>query len=155
MKDYSELKKFAENAKNNWQDSILNKYGEVELFIEHANPMAVLELITEVELLKSNNADMILRNKILRERPDLKPDRIACHSSVVSIQNDLLKLKQENESLKKDAARYRWLRKRAVMFNVSCEGSNNKDAYLSVTGWGDDDSSEIIDRAVDFEMEKQ
>lgn len=67
----------------------------------------------------------------------------------------VLELIAEVESLRKDAARYRWLRKEAVMFHVSCEGSNNKDAYLSVTGWGDDDSSEIIDNAVDFEMKKQ
>lgn len=111
MSDFSKLKTIAQAYSDLIDSEDRDSWAEASAEYEFsARVDVVLDLISGVELLKSNNADMILRNKILRERPDLKPDRIACHSSVVSIQNDLLKLKQENESLKKDAARYRWLR---------------------------------------------
>lgn len=135
MKDYSELRRLGEAATKCYGAMRVEKdYNGVYLvvgagswkilsawntpdgkskdnaeFHAAASPAAVLELIAELEIIKSNNADMILRNKVLRERPDLKPDRIACHSNVVSIQSDLLRLKQENESLKKDAARFRFI----------------------------------------------
>ena len=111
MSDFSKLKTIAQAYSDlidsEDQDSLAEARDEYELT---ARVDVILELIAGFEIIKSNNADMILRNKVLRERPDLKPDRIACHSNVVSIQSDLLRLKQENESLKKDAARYRWLR---------------------------------------------
>lgn len=121
------------NWRNDWDAS----------YIASANPAAVLALIAEVELLKSNNADMILRNKILRERPDLKPDRIACHSSVVSIQSDLLKLKQENESLKKDAARYQWLRKNNIYAHVQVTQKDGSELYVY-----DSELDRIVDWAI-------
>lgn len=115
MSDFSKLKTIAQAYSDlidsEDQDSLAEARDEYELT---ARVDVVLELIAEFEIIKSNNADMILRNKVLRERPDLKPDRIACHSNVVSIQSDLLKLKQENESLKKDAARYRTIKKDAI-----------------------------------------
>lgn len=52
----------------------------------------------------------------------------------------------------KDAARYRWLRDGVCMFYVSAEGCNCKDAYLTVTGYGDDDSIEVVDAAIDEQM---
>lgn len=51
-----------------------------------------------------------------------------------------------------DAARYRWLRDGVCMFYVSAEGCNCKDAYLTVTGYGDDDSIEVVDAAIDEQM---
>lgn len=115
MSDFSKLKTIAQAYSDlidsEDQDSLAEARDEYELT---ARVDVVLELIAEFEIIKSNNADMILRNKVLRERPDLKPDRIACHSNVVSIQSDLLRLKQENESMKKDAARYRWLRDESI-----------------------------------------
>lgn len=110
MSDFSKLKTIAQAYSDLIDSEDQDSWAEARAEYEFsARVDVVLDLISEVELLKSNNADMILRNKILRERPDLKPDRIACHSSVVSIQNDLLKLKQENEYLKKDAARFRFI----------------------------------------------
>ena len=115
MSDFSKLKTIAQAYSDlidsEDQDSLAEARDEYELT---ARVDVVLDLIAEFEIIKSNNADMILRNKVLRERPDLKPDRIACHSNVVSIQSDLLRLKQENESLKKDADRYRTIKKDAL-----------------------------------------
>ena len=54
----------------------------------------------------------------------------------------------------KDAARYRWLRDRVCMFYVSAEGCDSKDAYLTVTGYGDDDSREVVDAAIDDQMKE-
>lgn len=118
-----------------------------EEFFLACTPAAVLALIAEVELLESNNADMILRNKILRERPDLKPDRIACHSNVVSIQKELLNLKQENELLKKDAARYRWLRQ--YDFDI---GSYHPEGDFSHESWFERFDDQSIDRMIAEEI---
>ena len=143
MSDFSKLKTIAQAYSDlidsEDQDSLAEARDEYELT---ARVDVVLDLISEVELLKSNNADMILRNKILRERPDLKPDRIACHSSVVSIQNDLLKLKQENESLKKDAARYRWI----------TDGSRGDYCWNNVLSEKDRDGGDTLDDAIDEAM---
>ena len=54
----------------------------------------------------------------------------------------------------KDAARYRWLRDRVCMFYVSAEGCDSRDAYLTVTGYGDDDSREVVDAAIDDQMKE-
>lgn len=54
-----------------------------------------------------------------------------------------------------DAARYRWLRDRVCMFYVSAEGCDSKDAYLTVTGYGDDDSGDAVDAAIDEQMEEK
>ena len=54
-----------------------------------------------------------------------------------------------------DAARYRWLRDRVCMFYVSAECCDSKDAYLTVTGYGDDDSREVVDAAIDDQMKEK
>lgn len=55
----------------------------------------------------------------------------------------------------RDAARYRWLRDRVCMFYVSAEDCDSKDAYLTVTGYGDDDSREVVDAAIDDQMKEK
>jgi len=143
MSDFSKLKTIAQAYSDLIDSEDQDSWAEARAEYEFsARVDVVLDLISEVELLKSNNADMILRNKILRERPDLKPDRIACHSSVVSIQNDLLKLKQENESLKKDAARYRWI----------TDGSRGDYCWNNVLSEKDRDGGDTLDDAIDAAM---
>ena len=48
-----------------------------------------------------------------------------------------------------DAKRYRWLRKNVCMGCPSPEGSQYKDAYLVVTGYGYEESEDLTDAAVD------
>lgn len=66
--------------------------------------------------------------------------------------SDLGDLVTRLREAEKDAARYRWLRDNVCMFYVSAEGCNCKDAYLTVTGYGDDDSIEVVDAAIDEQM---
>lgn len=49
----------------------------------------------------------------------------------------------------KDAERYRHLRDEALMYYPSGEGSQSKDAYLVVTGYGWEDNPDLVDEAVD------
>lgn len=132
MSDYSELKRIAEMAPTGpWaseNDSLFFKedgctyhlldagaghdvsekdYYAALNFIAAANPHAVLALIAEVERLKAGvNSDMeeIERiqseyDKQFRKARDLRIERG--------------KFKADNEALRKDAERYRWLRNKA------------------------------------------
>lgn len=67
----------------------------------------------------------------------------------------ILKLIAKVESLAADAGRYKHLRKSALMGYPSSEGSNLKDAYLVITGYGWEDSEAIVDQAVDATMAKE
>lgn len=51
-----------------------------------------------------------------------------------------------------EAARYRFLRDHALMSYPSSEGSDQKDAYLVVTGYGWEDNPATVDEAVDAAM---
>lgn len=61
-------------------------------------------------------------------------------------------LKQRLTVAERDARRYRYLREGAVMHYMSAEGSESKDAYLTITGYGHDDSAESIDNAIDAQI---
>ena len=65
---------------------------------------------------------------------------------------ELISLIREAE---KDAERYQWLRDRVCMFYVSAEGCDSRDAYLTVTGYGDDCSREVVDAAIDEQMKEK
>ncbi|RON17927.1 hypothetical protein BK660_21800 [Pseudomonas brassicacearum] len=60
-------------------------------------------LAAEVARLAAQHNDLVLRNKVLRERPDLPVERIQCHDQVMAVQ-------AASETLRKDAERYRFLR---------------------------------------------
>ena len=53
------------------------------------------------------------------------------------------------ESAERDARRYRWLQKNALMGYPSGEGSSQRDAYLTITGYGDEHDPGVIDAAID------
>lgn len=55
----------------------------------------------------------------------------------------------EVEALRADAARYRWLRDHVIFGYPSSEGSNDKAAYLVVTGYGYRESKKLTDQAID------
>ena len=68
---------------------------------------------------------------------------------------EMIELITRLREAEKDAARYRWLRDRVCMFYVSAEGCDSKDAYLTVTGYGDDCSREVVDAAIDEQMKEK
>lgn len=113
MKDYSELKKLAEAAPEGpWfgpeyaagtsyvfdadlgtllhYESIDTEQDDCLRYVAAANPAAVLALIAELEILKY--------------------DCKVANSCVNAEKKESKRIIDENESLKKDAARYRWLR---------------------------------------------
>ena len=85
MSDYSELKRLAEAALNDNGDYVaLNDYGMA------VPPAVVLDLIAELEILKY--------------------DCKVANSCVNAEKKESKRIIDENESLKKDAARYRYVR---------------------------------------------
>lgn len=66
--------------------------------------------------------------------------------------NQIEEQQQRLAVAEQEAKRYRWLREGAVMHYVSAEGSEGKDAYLTVTGYGYDDSPDVIDSAIDNQI---
>lgn len=57
-------------------------------------------LLGEIKKLESNNSNLVFRNKLLRERPDLPADRIPAHDAIISLQRKRDQLKAENEALR-------------------------------------------------------
>ena len=56
----------------------------------------------------------------------------------------------------KDAKRYRWLREQACWGYPSSEGSDNKDAYIIITGYGHAcGNNDAVDSAIDAAMKGQ
>ena len=73
----------------------------------------------------------------------------------IRIAEDMHKEITRLREAEKDAARYRWLRDGVCMFYVSSAGCDSRDAYLTVTGYGDNDSREVVDAAIDEQMKEQ
>ena len=67
-------------------------------------------------------------------------------------ESDYDDLQQRLTVSERDARRYRYLLEGAVMHYMSAEGSESKDAYLTITGYGHDDSAASIDNAIDAQM---
>ena len=61
-------------------------------------------------------------------------------------------LESINAELHADSLRYRWLKKNACWGYPSSEGSDNKDAYLIITGYG---YKGDVDAVIDAEMEQR
>jgi len=55
----------------------------------------------------------------------------------------------EVEELRANALRYQWLRDHVIFGYPSSEGSNDKAAYLVVTGYGYRESKKLTDQAID------
>ena len=125
MSDYSELKRLAEAATPGpwaydgsyvcpartedgttyvelWRSIADCHQPENTKFIAAANPVAVLSLIAEVESLREHKQLLV----DLREADG--------YESWASVLVMVDKLKAENEDLRKDAERYRWLRQYTV-----------------------------------------
>lgn len=86
----------------------------------------------------------------------LKADRDGWHQQASDRIDDALQFASERDearaeiaALRQDALRYRDLRKAAVYGLPSCEGSSQKQAFLVITGYGDDESADLTDQAVD------
>ena len=97
MTEYTELKRLANHAIG-LDDSA---YIPCQVaFQRAANPHSVLALIAENERLESDHGNLVLRNKVLRERPDLPFDRIGCHDQVIALQAERDQLRAEVAGLK-------------------------------------------------------
>ena len=144
MKDYSELKKLAEAAPEGpWfgpeyaagtsyvfdadlgtllhYESIDTEQDDCLRYVAAANPAAVLALIAELEILKY--------------------DCKVANSCVNAEKKESKRIIDENESLKKDAARYRWLRKNNIYAHVQVTQKDGSELYVY-------DSE--LDRSVDW-----
>lgn len=125
MTDIKALKALAEAAKPNFEDSGLNYYPEVESFISAANPAAVLEMIAEIERLHLENGSLrgsckttgkdlttAVRacNKATKERDQLKAENFDLGAGRQAAEDEIARIKAENEALRKDAVRYRAIR---------------------------------------------
>lgn len=60
----------------------------------------LLALIAENKRLVSDHGNLVLRNKVLRERPDLAADRIRSHDQVIALQAERDQLKADNDRLR-------------------------------------------------------
>lgn len=165
MSDYSELKKLAEAAPegpwfgpeyapntgyvfDNCLGSLLH-YESIEyeqesclLYVAAANPAVVLKLIADLERLERNNANQaesILKYQDQASGEDAHLDMLIA---------DRNKLKAENEALRKDAERYRWLRDSSESVH---------QFYLSTPIWftGVKFSKESVDSTIDAAMSKE
>jgi hypothetical protein len=139
MTDYSELKKLAENALGDWYESGELRYEDRsgytcglhhddEYFIAAANPAAVLALIAENEKLKAD----------LRDSKDAK----------LGLSWALGEINGENEKLRKDASRHRWLREH--QFDV---GSFYDVSEYNHKAWFEHIDDESIDRCISEDTE--
>ncbi|AZF37721.1 hypothetical protein C4J88_2941 [Pseudomonas sp. R4-39-08] len=130
-------------------------------FIAAANPAAVLALIAENDELR--NAGSQLRTffvdateqccKAERERDQLRAEVAGLRTGYEAYARVNAELKAENEALRNDAERYRWLRSR----------ESAEDPEISVTRWtqlapdravGEAPRLEVLDAAVDDAMGK-
>lgn len=100
-------------------------------YVAAANPAAVLELIKEIESLRAGWYE--------NEFTDLK-----------NWPEELAELKAENEALRKDAERYRWMRTRVGIV----QGFGNFTPYSHGVEPLSDDESEESDAAIDAAMSK-
>lgn len=111
MSDYSELAKLAEAAKKNWEDSGLNRYEEVERFINAASPESVLTLIAENDRLDVDNRSLKGScSRLGAEHAKMTRTLKKANRMQLEARQARDQLKVENEALRKDAERYRQFR---------------------------------------------
>lgn len=75
--------------------------------------------------------------------------------SRAALASAIAELEQECAALRKDAGRYQELRDIACEGYPSCEGSQNKDAYLVITGYDYPMTKEQKDAAIDAALAAQ
>ncbi|MDP5878677.1 hypothetical protein ACQYZM_15465 [Pseudomonas aeruginosa] len=103
MTDHAELRRLAKQADALHGTPSLEHVFAITKFREAVEPKAILALLDEIDGLRS-------RLEIDERTPH---DGIACRDETIKVLDEKCdRLKAENEALRKDAARYRWLRER-------------------------------------------
>jgi len=85
----------------------------------------------------------------IRDAHDASYISAASPDATLALLDRLEQAERERDALLADARRYRWLRKHALMSYPSGEGSSQRDAYLTITGYGDAHDPGVIDAAID------
>mgnify|MGYP000098883620 CR=1 FL=1 len=81
---------------------MLERYNGIEpdpegAYVLHADAQATIaDLHGQVKAAQAQHEDMVTRNKILRDRPDLPPDRAEWHDRFVKLQQRVAQLEGEN-----------------------------------------------------------
>lgn len=115
MTDIKALKALAETVIgfNNLEEVDADLYEiAVEQFEAAVNPAAVLELTKEIEqarLIASLAYNFDGYKAVLRERDQLKAINTDLHATLQAAKGEIERLKAENESLRKETARYHFL----------------------------------------------
>ena len=79
-----------------------------------ANKEEIDALKAEVFHWKSNHDNMVNRSRVLIDRTDLPLERVIAFNQIETYRSEIESLKAENEQLRKDAERYRWLSLKVV-----------------------------------------
>lgn len=137
--DKEQLKALAFAARERWVGRFM-ELPETEDFIAAANPAAVLALLGEIERLQEIYDHLTQ----LRETDGFKSwSEALCAVS---------KLKAENESLRKDAERYRWIR--VQQWDASCLAVVASPKKAVKLGY-DCPSGDRLDKQIDAAMAKE
>jgi hypothetical protein len=108
-------------------------------------------LKTEVAHWKANHDNMVSRSRVLIDRTELPLERVKAFEQIEQLQSENAALKAENERLRKDAERYRFLREQ----NESpVDGDGAESFYVGLEsvfdegGWIGADLDSVIDLAM-------
>ena len=108
----------------------------------------LLEIAAERDEARLKNLDLLIYNDGLTKKLE------SAQLNWSAVCRRVLELETERDEYRADAERYRFIRDRVMFGYPSSEGCNNKHAYLVVTGYGDFESEDITDKAVDTLMKE-
>lgn len=109
-------------------------------------------LVRQSDHLAALSAVTAERDRLREELESVRAIQIETINTRNAYQWEFERVSAEIEALRPDAERYLWLQESALMGYPSGEGSSEKDAYLVITGYGDEASAAIIDEAIDAAM---
>lgn len=155
MNDYSELKRLAEAATQGpwsydgsyvcparveegttyvetWRAVADCAQPENTKFIAAANPSAVLALLDQIEVQQARIIELAQAANAARDEADRLREEVKVHIATNANLGQMVKARiREEDVIRKDAARYRWLRDRASSSDWEFAGYQaSKDAHI-------------------------